>query len=484
MDLSGWLLLGFALLLVMDFVKNRRPHNFPPGPWALPVVGNVFTEINVKTLEKLAQDYGAVFSLRRGSSRMVFVSGYKMVKEALVSQLDSFIGRPSIPLFHVIFKGIGIGMSNGYMWKMQRKFANIHLRHFGEGQRSLENRIKVESNYLCEAFKEEQGGPFNPQCTLTNAVANVIASVIFGHRFEYNDSGFHRILELDSEAVVLAGSTQSQMYDVFPALMDYLPGPHKTIHGNYSEILKFLADEIEKHKEDWNPDNPRDFIDVYLAEIEKKKDDPQAGFNLEVLLVCTLDLMEAGTESVATTLRWGLLYMLHYPDIQKKVQAEIDREIGPFRQPASADRANLPYTDAVIHEIQRHGNIVPLGFPRMTQKDTALGGYVIPKGTIVTTSLGSVLYDKNEWETPDAFKPEHFLDSEGKFLKRDAFLAFSAGKRGCLGEPLAKQELFLFFATLLQRFTFSAVPGELPSLEPVMGFTYSPEKFKIMAVPR
>ncbi|XP_013876660.1 cytochrome P450 2K1, partial [Austrofundulus limnaeus] len=121
-----------------------------------------------------------------------------------------------------------------------------------------------------------------------------------------------------------------------------------------------------------------------------------------------------------------------------KVQAEIDKVIGQSRQPTIADRPNLPYTDAVIHESQRVGNIVPLGFPKMASKDATLGGYFIPKGTAITTNLASVLFDKNEWETPDVFNPGHFLDSEGKFLKKDAFLPFSAGKRVCLGENLAK----------------------------------------------
>ncbi|XP_071343495.1 cytochrome P450 2J2-like isoform X1 [Trachinotus anak] len=481
MDFTGWLLLGFVLLLLTDVVRNWRPHNFPPGPWAVPFLGNVFTGVDFKTMEKLAQKYGPVFSLRRGSERMVFISGYKMVKEALVNQLDSFVDRPVIPLFHVVFKGLGIALSNGYLWKKQRKFANTHLRYFGEGQKSLEKYIEVESNFLCEAFQEEQGRPFNPHYTITNAVSNIISSVLFGHRFEYSDHSFRKFLELDNEAIVLAGSPQTQLYDAFPGLLKYLPGPHQTVHANYKEIMMFLRREIEKHQEEWNSNDPRDYIDVYLAEMEKKKEDPQAGFNIETLLVCTLDLIEAGTETSATTLRWALLYMIHYPEIQKKVQEEIDRVIGQSRQPTMADRPNLPYTDAVIHEVQRMGNIVPLGFPKMASKDATLGGYFIPKGTAITTILASVLFDKNEWATPDTFNPDHFLDSEGQFRRRDAFLPFSAGKRVCLGEHLARMELFLFFTSLLQRFTFSPVHGEMPSLEGVLGFTHSPEEFRILA---
>ncbi|CAI5639972.1 unnamed protein product [Oreochromis niloticus] len=469
MNFTSWFLLGFILLILNDVIRNRRPRNFPPGPWAVPLLGNVFTGVDYKTMHELAQKYGPVFSLRRGSERMVFVAGYKMVKEALVSQLDSFVDRPIVPLFHVTFKGIGIALSNGYLWKKQRKFANTHLRYFGEGQKSLEKYIEVECNFLCEAFKEEQGRPFNPHYIVTNAVGNIISSVVFGHRFEYTDPSFRKILELDNDAVVLAGSAQTQLYDAFPGLMKYLPGPHQTVLANYREIVAFLNREIEKHQEEWNPDDPRDFTDAYLSEMEKKKEDPRAGFNIETLLVSTLDLIEAGTETASTTLRWALVFMMNYPEIQEKVQAEIDRVVGQSRLPTLADRPNLPYTDAVIHETQRVGNIVPLGFPKMASKDSTLGGYFIPK---------------NEWETPDVFNPEHFLDSEGKFRRRDAFLPFSAGKRVCIGEPLAKMQLFLFFASLLQRFTFTPVPGEMPSLEGVMGFTYSPEEFRMLAVTR
>lgn len=480
----GWCILLFAVLVAVDLIKNARPQNFPPGPPGVPFLGNIFTGLDYNTISKLSQEYGPVFSLRRGTERMVFVSGYKMVKEALVNQLDSFTERPVVPLFHVIFKGLGIALSNGYLWKKQRKFANTHLRYFGEGQRTLEKYIEQECRFLCESVKEEQGKPFNPQATIATAVSNIICSVVFGHRFEYSDERFRRVLQLDTEAVLAAGSPYAQLYDVLPGLMKHLPGPHQTVHRNYRQILEFLSQEIQKHQEDLNPDDPRDYVDVYLGEMEKKKQDPLAGFNMDTLLVCTLDLVEAGTETTATTLRWALVLMMNYPEIQEKVQAEIDVVIGQSRQPTLTDRPDMPYTDAVIHEVQRFGNIVPLGFPKMASKDTTLGGYFIPKATVSTINLSSVLFDENEWETPHKFNPEHFLDSEGHFQRRDAFLPFSAGKRVCLGEHLARMQLFLFFASLLQRFTVKAPPGEMPSLIGVQGFTNSPEQFRMMAVPR
>ncbi|KAL1022538.1 hypothetical protein UPYG_G00029030 [Umbra pygmaea] len=483
-DVKCWLFFIFVFLLVVDIVRSRPPPKFPSGPWSLPFLGNVFTNLDFKTMDKMAADYGPVFSLRRGSERIVFISGYKMVKEALINQLHSFADRPITPLFYVTFKGIGIALSNGDMWKNQRKFANTHLRNFGEGKKGLEHHIQLESSFLCEAFKEEQGRGFNPHFMLNNAVGNVISSVVFGHRFEYSDENFQKLLRLDNEAVILAGSAMAQLYDVFPNIVKHLPGPHQTINSNYRQITDFLQQEIDKHKEDWDPENPRDYIDTYLTEINKRKEDPTAGFNTETLVICTLDLFEAGMETAATTLRWALVYMMNYPEIQKKVQAEIDKVIGQSRQPNMSDRTNMPYTDAVIHEIQRIGNVVPLGFPKMASKDATLGGYFIPKGTTIHTNLSSVLFDKDEWETPYTFNPEHFLDSDGQFRRRDAFMPFSAGKRVCLGENLARMELFLYFTTLLQRFSLSPVPGAMPTLEGVLGFTYSPEDFLVRALPR
>ncbi|XP_054870662.1 cytochrome P450 2D17-like [Amphiprion ocellaris] len=148
------------------------------------------------------------------------------------------------------------------------------------------------------------------------------------------------------------------------------------------------------------------------------------------------------------------------------------------------DRENLPYTNAVIHEIQRYGNIVPLNVSHMASRDTTLDKYTIPKGTVIMASLHSVLNDESMWETPHSFNPQHFLDQDGEFRKREAFLPFSAGKRVCLGEQLARMELFLFFTSLLQRFSFSAPAGEKPSLEYTMGGIRSPRPYRLCATPR
>ncbi|XP_059583628.1 cytochrome P450 2J1-like [Alligator mississippiensis] len=174
---------------------------------------------------------------------------------------------------------------------------------------------------------------------------------------------------------------------------------------------------------------------------------------------------------------------LVYRSSIERVQAEIDTVIGQSRQPAVDDRDNMPYTNAVVHEIQRMGNIVPFNLPRLTTSDTTLAGFHLPKGTVLISSLTTVLNDKNKWETPDVFNPEHFLQ-DGQFRKKEAFLPFSAGKRVCLGETLARMELFLFFTALFQRFMFQSLKDMKLNLQVKMGLTTSPHPYKICALPR
>ncbi|KAK1896913.1 Cytochrome P450 2J2 [Dissostichus eleginoides] len=391
----------------------------------------------------LADVYGNVFCIRLGRHKTVFVCGWKMVKEAIVTQADNFVDRPYSPMVTRIYSGNSAGLffSNGRVWRRQRRFAMAMLRTFGLAKSSMEQSICEESHHLQEAMQKEKGEPFDPVPLLNNAVANIICQI---------------------------GSIWALLYDAFPALMKLLPGPHCGIFSSSRSLEASIRGEIERHKLDLDPSNPRDYIDSFLIE-EKHNRNSELRFDDDNLVLCCLDLFLAGSETTSKTLQWGLIYLINNAQIQDKVHAEIDRVIGQSRQPSMADRPNLPYTDAVIHEIQRMGNIVPLNGLRMAAKDTTLGDFVIPK---------------TEWETPGTFNPEHFLDAEGTFVRRDAFLPFSAGKRACLGEGLARMELFLFFVSLLQTFCFSTLDGVQLSTEGIIGATRTPYPFKIYATAR
>uniref|UniRef100_A0A8B9JR42 Cytochrome P450, family 2, subfamily V, polypeptide 1 n=1 Tax=Astyanax mexicanus TaxID=7994 RepID=A0A8B9JR42_ASTMX len=468
-------------------LKNRKPKKFPPGPTPLPLFGNFFNldhkQLHIH-LTKMSRKYGRIYSLQLGGTHFVVVNSYSLVKEALVDQAETFADRPPNAVFHKINKCQGIAFNNGYSWKQQRRFTLSTLKSFGIGKRNLESSITQEFDFLHQAIINMKGESFNPHFFINNAVSNIICSLVFGRRFEYTDKKFLTMLSLISRAIQLEGSVWAQLYNAFPHFMGLMPGPHQEMFSNFKQVEVFLNEEIEKHRAEWDPSSPRDYIDCYLSEIEKRRDDEEAGFNTEGLCYSVLDLFVAGTETTSTTLLWAFVFMMKYPEIQEKVQAEIDRVIGHSRRPSMADRPNMPYTDAVIHEVQRRGNIVPLNVPRMSTKETTLGGYSIPKGTQIIPNLTSVLFDETQWKSPHSFDPQNFLNNQGEFIRPDAFIPFSAGKRLCLGESLARMELFIFFTSLLQAFTFSPPAGSKSTLDFEFSVTLNPKPFKMNAIPR
>ncbi|XP_042337574.1 cytochrome P450 2J6-like [Plectropomus leopardus] len=484
-DVKSLLLFITIFILTADYIKNRRSDSFPPGPWTFPIFGNIFTldyQRGHETMTQLAGKYGNVYSMRMGQAWLVVVNGYEALKEALVNQKDSLVDRPGLPLIMDMYHGLGLLLSSGNLWKQQRRFALSTLRNFGLGKKSAEQIILDEFTFCAEDFKRYKGKPFDPHLTVNKCASNIICFLTFGHRFEYSDENFEKVVMWFGKGFVIFTSIWAQFYNAFPMLMKYLPGPHQTLQRMWKDAKDFIRIEIKKHKQNWDPSDQRDYIDCFLNEIHMNKGhEDDVRFDEDNLVVCVLDLFTAGTETTSNTLRWALLYMAKYPEIQAKVQEEIDTVIGQSRQPTMEDRANLPYTDAVIHEIQRMCTILPLSLPHFTNKEMKLDGYTIPKGVTIVPNLTSALYDKRQWETPDTFNPGHFLNKEGKFVKPAAFIPFSAGKRQCLGESLAKMELFLFFTSFMQHFTFSMPGGGKPSMEFLFGLTLPPRQYEICA---
>ncbi|XP_060128279.1 cytochrome P450 2K6-like [Zootoca vivipara] len=494
MDWTAQIPTLFLLVLTIIFILkwgsfwNRSSKNLPPGPTPLPLVGNLHMmdlKRPYRTMLKLSKEHGPIFHIQMGFQKIVVLTGYETVKEALVNQADAFAERPIIPIFEDFSRGFGVIFSHGENWKVMRRFALSTLRDYGMGKRSIEDRIVEECSVLIKKFESYQGQPFETTTIMNAAVANIMASILLNKRFEYEDSTFRKLLELFNENIQLFGSSSIMLYNIFPALGSLL-GARKTILHNRDEIYAFVKATFIQHLRDLDENDQRSFIDSFLLRQQEEKDKPNGCFHNENLKAVVGNLFAAGMETTSTTLRWGLLLMIKYPEIQNKVQEEIAKVLGSS-QPRIEHRTKMPYVDAVIHEIQRFADIAPTNLPHATTVDVTLKGYFIPKGTHILPLLTSVLHDESQWEKPYQFYPEHFLDSEGKFIKRDAFLPFSAGRRACLGETLAKMELFLFFTSLLQRFTFRLPPGTSQDdldLTPAVGFTTPPMPHQLCALPR
>ncbi|XP_075717011.1 cytochrome P450 2K4-like [Rhinoderma darwinii] len=490
---STWILYGLALLIVLYILKSLNfwtsdssVGNFPPGPRTLPVIGNLHM-INLKrpniTLMKLAKKYGPVYSLQMGNVKMVVLSGYETVKSALVDYADDFSERPHIPIMEDINNGFGIPFSHGENWKAMRRFTLSTLRDFGMGKRTIEDRIIEECGFLIKLLESLEGKPTDLTIKTNFAIGNIIISIIVGHRFDYQDSALLHIMKIIDENMRLLGSPSIMIYNVLP-IFQYLPGAHMKVKRNIEKLHAFFNSKFVEHLKLLDKDDQRGYIDAFLVKQEEEKSDPNSYFHEENLRGVLTTLFMAGTETTSSTIRWTILFMIQNPEIQKRVHDEIDKVIGSA-VPRIDHRKDMPYTNAVIHETQRFANILPMNLPRETTKDTFFQGYHLPKGTYIVPLLESVLHDRTQFEKPLSFFPEHFLDSKGQFVKNSAFMPFSAGRRACPGETLAKMELFLFFTSLMQKFSFRPSTSKTNFyVKPSVGLTIPPMAQEICCVPR
>ncbi|XP_069584348.1 cytochrome P450 2K1-like isoform X2 [Ranitomeya imitator] len=476
-----------CLLFVLFFFGwKKNAYNLPPGPRPLPIIGNLHI-LDMKrpylTMHELSKKYGAVYTLQLGVEKVIVICGYEAVKDALVNHADEFSGRPKVTMFDEMYKGHGIILSTNDNWRAMRRFTLSTLRDFGMGKETIERKIAEESDFLVQKFRSYKGEPFDNINNINAAVFNIIIYILLSTRFDYEDPTLLKMLKMIHEIDILTGSPMAVLYNTYPSVMRWFTSVAKKAIRNLNGLHVFIQEAFTNHRKQLDVNDQRNLIDSFLVKQREEKPNPKLYFTNENLTQLVADLFEAGMETSSITLRWGLLLMMKYPEIQKKVQSEIDKVIGT-NEPQVIHRKEMPYTDAVIHEIQRFGNIVPANVSHATTQDVNFRGYLLPKGIQVIPLLTSVLNDKNHFVKANEFYPEHFLDSSGNFVRNEAFMPFSAGKRSCAGENLAKMELYLFFTRLLQNFTFKAPPGATLDLTPAVGFIASPMPYKMCAIPR
>ncbi|XP_040290392.1 cytochrome P450 2C23-like [Bufo bufo] len=461
MELTTILALSIVLFLtvyiLLSWSRLNRYKSLPPGPTPVPLLGTpqYMDFRDPKIYLKLSQEYGSVFTIWKMSEPVIVLCGFETVKDALINHAEQFSGRPIIPVMEVSTKGYDI---NGPRWRSLRRFAMAYLRKWGAGKRTLEMRVLVETKYLLQAVSETGGKPFNLSMLLSCAVGNIISSLLFGEKFDYQDEKLRELVSCTARYIKAVKSPLSTLCNIVPVLLKIPYIRNKAIEDT-TYIQRFVTKYMEHHKGTFNPVSPKDYIDHYLRKIKEVEHEVDADFCDFSLLGTLVGLLAAGIDTTSSTLKFMLMLIAHYPDVQAKVQQEIDEVTKSLRPPELMDKPQMPYTNAVIHEVQRVLDLAPTALFHATTEDVKFRGYSIPKGTTVIPFLTSVLTDPSQWETPEEFNPRHFLNEEGQFRTKLAFMAFSVGKRACLGENLASMNLFLFFSSLLQKFTFTLPLG-------------------------
>lgn len=478
------------LVIALSFVAYwylTIPTGIPPGPMGLPLLGYLpfLGDKPYLKFTELSKKYGPVFSFYLGSRLVVVLNDFSSIREAFVKQADNFSGRPigfNLSFFRSSKDTKSISMTDGPYWKDHRRFITHYLRDCGMGKNTIEPQIMNEIEKFIAAMKSKEGKPTNFVDLITLSVCNNVAILALGRRFEYDDPWFLAVKTLNDKIV----AHNVVNFRIAISWLQYVPFVDVFISRTMRMALektRLMMDRVLSRGEEL-PEDRTSYAAVFRAQRRSQPEGEKDRFSDDSLVQNIRTLMSAGTETTANTLLWSIKYMTLYPEVQEKVRHEVDEIIGRDRMPTFTDRTRTPYLEATICEIQRMSTLVPLNIPHRNRMETNICGYRIPKSTYIISNLFGVHMDARYWNDPEQFRPERFLDGNGNLKKREEFLVFSLGKRQCLGEPLARMELYLYMASMLQHFIFEPSPGRQVNTDSILGLTLRPKESVFRAVPR
>ncbi|XP_048337787.1 cytochrome P450 1A5-like [Sphaerodactylus townsendi] len=478
---------GLMVVLMKSYWKQQIPQGLKelPGPVGYPLIGSML-EVGKNphlSLTEMSKRYGDVMKVYIGRTPVLVLSGLETIKEALIRQGGDFMGRPDLYSMRHIGDGESMAFSpdSGEVWLARRKLVQSALRNFASAPSPdssssslLEEHVSEEverlSAKLQQVMRERQR--FEPFRYLVVSVANVISAICFGKRYGHEDQGLLSIVNESERFDEFASS--GNPVDFIPLLQRLRSRSMKQFKEFNQQFLVFLQNIVKQHYESFSKDNIRD-ITYSLIDLSQEKDkNTKIRVPTGKIVNLVNDIFGAGFDTVTTALSWSLTYLVVYPEIQKKIQEEIDENIGSERKPRLSDRSLLPYTEAFIQEVFRHSSFLPFTIPHCTTRDTVLNGYYIPKDMCVFVNQWQVNRDESLWKDPSAFRPERFLTANGKELNKDAcekVLVFGLGKRRCVGETIARGEVFLFLTSLLQELRFAVEGGVKVDMTPRYGLT-------------
>ncbi|CAG2106108.1 unnamed protein product, partial [Medioppia subpectinata] len=428
---------------------------YPPGPKPLPIFGNILMFWNYQTrghwnheLIDLAKIYGPVFTIWGGPWPIIIVCDVDIAKEAF--NKSDFSGRPPSDLGEIFSNENHTEIAfRDYdkTWEALRKVTHTAVIKYSRLD-ELSNCVNEVVGDTYDDIMSRYGAnrPFPVKDYVFDLFCNVNALTTLSRKlrpeeivkFKYTSDTFQTDL-----------GNSLFLYEFLPIARKLMSYPLKKYRDYFDQELRFTSDQYETHVKTYNNDHKRNICDLIISGKQEAQSQGKdmATHLTDINMKATLIDMFLPTSDTTHTFLWILLYIAYYPEVQRRIRDEIECIVGD-RSANPEDRHRLHYTMSYIWEMQRIRNSVPIGLFHSAVNDAKLGEYVVPKGTPVVVHQLSILTDEKYWDKPLEFKPDRFLDNEGKQItvKPAAFIPFSIGKRKCIGEQLATTTLMLTLA--------------------------------------
>ncbi|KAF6147551.1 hypothetical protein GIB67_008808 [Kingdonia uniflora] len=197
----------------------------------------------------------------------------------------------------------------------------------------------------------------------------------------------------------------------------------------------------------------QDFLQVQLQ--LRDRGDPKMPLTTTHIKALFMDIILVGTDTISATFEWAMTEMMKHPEIMKKVQEELETVVGKNNSVEEAHLPKLHYLNAVVKETLRLHPAALLLVPRRSSESCVVGGYTIPKGTLVFVNAWAIQRDPKVWENPLEFKPERFMRGTSKwdYSGNDfRYIPFGSGRRTCAGIGIVVMMLPYFLASFVHLF--------------------------------
>ncbi|XP_059075547.1 geraniol 8-hydroxylase [Cryptomeria japonica] len=463
------LVAGVLLVILIIFLKKKKSKRrvtlaLPPGPPGWPIIGNIFQlgDNPHQSLFFLAQKYGPLMTIKLGMQTTLVVSSPSMAREVLKNNDQSFSSRTINTVTRVFsYQGTSLLWSPyGPQWRLLRKTCNTEIfsaKRLDALQHLRRDEVFRSIDSILENCKQENGVQIGERAFMISLT--IMGKMIFGKKlFETGSAQAAEFKSMVRQALQLAGLPN--LSDFFPFLgrfdLQGLNSKANSLAQRFDNMFDRIIEERLAQRADipLNSHSMKDFLDVML---DLREDGTQ--LTLENIKALLMDVFIAGIDTTSATIEWTMTELLRKPALMKKSQEELDDVVGVKRRMEEADIANLPYLRAVVKEVFRLHPLAPL-IIRRADMSCEISGFFIPENTHVLVNAWAIGRDPSVWKDPLNFNPDRFLESNIDYKGQDfELLPFGAGRRICLGLPLAHRLIHLVVGSLLQAFTWSIPMG-------------------------